>query len=89
MLVEMEQIYYGGNGLSMEDAVIINAQNTTTGVRAEYEYVKNHMGEDFENWIFAYQQCTFAENKSYDVLVYERGEEVRKYYFDITQFFGK
>lgn len=78
--------YAGGDGSSAETAVIIKAPNESEGVDAEYAWLRMHgvrcqqlsqslMGED-GRW-FDVLECTTPEGKT------------RKFYFDITSFFGK
>jgi hypothetical protein len=79
--------YEGGDGSSIEKAVIIKgAPNTFKGVGAEADWIrKNHPG-----WRKGMQALTHVGKKYYDRIDYTTpGGETRTIYFDITDFFGK
>ena len=78
------------NGSSKERAIIINAPNEKLGVNAEYKYLESIYGEQNVNWRLDEQMLMISENKYYDVLNIElRNGELKKYWFDITNFYGK
>ena len=79
--------YEGGDGSSMEKAVVIKgAKDTSAGVRAEYDWV----AKKFPGYQRKQQSLQANGGKRYDVLtiVTKQGKEV-DVYFDITEFFGK
>jgi hypothetical protein len=83
--------YSGGNGETMEDAVVVNAPNTAIGVAAEYRYVSRRFGQPDIDWTPVLQSLHKAEDgRRYDVLAIRlKSGEVKELYFDITSFFGK
>jgi len=73
-------------GTSFEDAVVINAENTQSGIEAEY----NWLAENYPKYKFKSQLLLFKDGKPYDVItiITKEGEE-KRIYFDISKFFGK
>ena len=84
-------ILAGGNGSSKEEAVIIlNAENESEGVDAEYNYLEEILGEENIYWKFLYQHFIDDGNKQYDILYIDVVDGAEKeFYFDITDFYGK
>ena len=82
--------YLGGDGSTIENAIIINAQSTLDGVAAEYKYISNKHGERNRNWSLKYQFLTKKDDKHFDAMVVKltNGQELT-YYFDISMFIGK
>ena len=77
--------YSGGDGSTIEKAVIIKAPNNFVGVRAEYDWIKkNH-----PNWRLKQQSLLNVRDKAYDKMDFETPEGPKTIYFDITDFFGK
>lgn len=81
----------GGDGLTLENAVIITAKSETTGVQAEYDYVASKYGVRNEDWKLLSQAVQNNKNKIYDVLSIQLTKNDEKFdiYFDITNFYGK
>ncbi len=80
----------GGEGSSLETAVVINANSSITGVRAEYEYLTQQHGQRGADWDLDSQSLMTHGGKYYDVLnITLRKGGKRSYYFDISRFFGK
>jgi hypothetical protein len=81
--------YSGGDGLSVETAVVIEATSSFVGVPAEYEYVTKIHGPKGAGWKLESQALVSRDGKHYDVLkiTLSTGES-KSYYFDITRFFG-
>ncbi len=80
-------VYEGGDGSSIEKAVIIkNAKNTMEGVRAESDWIaKVHPG-----WKKGNQALISHNGRHYDRIQYTTPSgETKTIYFDITEFFGK
>jgi hypothetical protein len=78
--------FAGGNGSSIEKAVIIKAPNSFIGIRAEYDWIrKNH-----PDWNLEKQSALKASGKIYDKMDFQTpdGRSVTLF-FDITDFFGK
>ena len=83
-------MYSGGDGGSVETAVVVGATDTLTGVKAEYEYVIGRHGRKDADWSVESQAVLEQGGRHYDVLnIKLKTGESTSYYFDITQFFGK
>ena len=78
--------FSGGDGSSIENAVIIKAPNNFIGVKAEYDWIKkNHPG-----WKLVTQSVVNKKGKLYDKMDFQTPEgQAVTLYFDITDFFGK
>ncbi len=74
------------DGSSYETAIVIKEKNESTGVAAEYKWLK----ANYPGYTLSRQSLQHKNGKSYDVMdiVTKDGEE-KKIYFDITGFFGK
>ena len=88
MGIELNQIIYeGGDGSSVENAIIIkNATTTHDGIEAEYTWIEKKHGE--YNTI---KQSTKALNdKWYDIITVRllSDNKIVKIFFDITDFYG-
>ncbi len=84
--------YEGGEGFSFETAIVIkNAKTTKDGIAAEYAYIEKKHGQKFEEWNPIGQSLNVQNGKRYDVIAIQIISEntTVKYYFDITEFFGK
>jgi len=78
--------FEGGDGSSIEKAVIIKGADTLSGISAEYEYVRKH----FPGSKVLGQRLMNKEPKVYDVIeITDAKGEKRSVYFDITEFYGK
>src|SRR5262249_52800045 len=81
--------YGGGDGLSVETAIVVNATSSGPGVRAEYEYVTKKHGQKGEGWKLASQDLIAKDGRHFDVLkITLKGGQSVEYYFDISQFYG-
>ena len=79
--------FAGGNGISLDQAVIVlNAENTKQGVAAENYWMK----WKYEGSKKLEQQLSTVEERQYDVVAIEleSGAQV-EIWFDITEFYGK
>jgi hypothetical protein len=76
----------GGDGSTIDDAIIISDCNNTEGVHQEYVEVRKRFGE----YRLIRQVLLEQGDKMYDKLELElkNGEKI-ELYFDITPFFGK
>ncbi|MFX1488933.1 MAG: hypothetical protein ACFFBI_07290 [Promethearchaeota archaeon] len=76
----------GGDGSTIDDAIIISDCNNTEGVHQEYVEVRKRFGE----YRLIRQVLLEHGDKMYDKLELElkNGEKI-ELYFDITPFFGK
>lgn len=78
------------SGESIEDAIVIHAPNSRTGVAKEYEWVRKHFGQPNVDWILVFQQLLDEGDRFYDLLHIRLADGTEKdIYFDITDFFGK
>ena len=85
-------LYGGGSGESQEDAVVISAPDEMLGVTAEYVYVSRHCGRMNVDWTLQMQMVTreTEAGRRYDKFVVRlKNGQIREYWFDITQFYGK
>jgi hypothetical protein len=78
--------FAGGDGSSIENAVIIKAPNELAGVRGEYNWIrKNRPG-----WQLEKQSMLNKGGKVYDKMDFQTPDGRRvTLYFDITDFVGK
>jgi hypothetical protein len=79
--------YAGGDGSSIEKAIIIRAKNSHAGVRAEYDWLM----QKFPGFKRVLQSLlTPGDGKAYDEIVIDTADGRRlEIYFDISAFFGK
>ena len=76
----------GGDGSSVEKAVIIKAPDNFIGVRVEYAWIKKNC----PGWQLEKQSAFKAGNKIYDKMEFRTPDGQRKtIFFDITDFYGK
>jgi hypothetical protein len=78
--------YSGGDGSTIEKAVLIQAPDTQAGVRAEYTWLK----QKYPGYKRISQALRTPDGKAYDLIKIETtdGQQL-SVYFDITAFFGK
>jgi hypothetical protein len=81
-----ESPYRGGDGSSIEKAVVILAPDEQTGVDLEYRWIGEHLGRFRKKGV----GLAAYEGRHYDVFTVELpdGSE-HTIYFDITSFLGK
>ena len=78
--------YAGGDGSSIEKAVVIKGATEETGVDAEYAYLRQH----YPGYHLKKQSLQGGGKRSYDVLDFTTADgKAKLIYFDITEFFGK
>lgn len=91
--IEKGEIRFGGgDGLSIENAIIINGtENEKEGVTAEFIYIGKKHGKRNSDWKPIMQSLLNKDGKSYDEIKIEdiKNNNEISYYFDITAFFGK
>jgi len=75
----------GGDGSSIENAIIISDCNNSDGIRQEYIEVQKRFG----NYKLIQQSLLNIENQMYDRLELEIEGERIEVFFNITDFFGK
>ena len=74
----------GGNGASIEDAIVISDCNNTIGVEQEYIEVQKRFG----NYKLIKQSLLNVGGKMFDLLELDINGKKVDLYFDITSFFG-
>ena len=78
--------YAGGDGSSIERAVIIKATDSLAGVRAELKWIRRN----YPNWQLEQQSELKVKGRVYDKMDFIAPDGRRKtLYFDITSFYGK
>jgi tetratricopeptide (TPR) repeat protein len=84
----LDKAYSGGDGSSMEQAVIIDLQNHPSrhlrGVFLEYDWIEERTGARVLG-----QRLASGNGRSYDVITAQMPSgETREFFFDISAFFG-
>jgi hypothetical protein len=78
--------YTGGDGLSVEHAVVINgATGEGDGVKAEYTWLRQH----YQAYRLLRQGLRNENGRAYDEMDIATPEGNRSVFFDITSFYGK
>lgn len=83
--------YEGGNGKSIEEAIVIKGANDTKeGIALKYDYISNLYGERDVDWKLQMQALMGDKERPCDKaeIILKNGEK-KEFYFDITEFFGK
>jgi hypothetical protein len=79
-------VYSGGDGSSVENAVVVMAKNEDEGVRRENEWIFAHHGTFRKTGV----GLATVEKRKYDAIRVELADHSEKeIFFDITSFFGK
>ena len=83
-------LYGGGDGSSLDQAVVINTLSSAVGIPADYGYLARVYGQQNVAWSVVRQVLLLHGNVRYDRLHIRlsNGEE-RSIYFDISQFYGQ
>jgi hypothetical protein len=83
--------FAGGNGLTIDNAVIIKVKSETSGIAAEYDFIASKYGVRNVAWRVLSQSVQNKKNKVYDVISIKlaKNDEKLDVYFDITNFYGK
>ena len=73
-------------GLSYSSAIVIKEKSESTGVNAEYKWIKEH----YSNYKIMGQSLNMNDKKPYDIITIKLsdGKEL-PLYFDISNYFGK
>ncbi|MCX6271894.1 MAG: hypothetical protein NTU44_11860 [Bacteroidetes bacterium] len=76
----------GREGSSFENPVVLKEKDETTGVAAEYEWLRNH----YPGYTTGKQTLSVHKKKPYDIISIRttEGKEI-EVYFDISNFYGK
>jgi hypothetical protein len=84
-------LYSGGDGSTIENAVVIKATNSIAGIDAEYKWIGQRYGPRNQAWKVASRMHGSNQNgKSYETFDIEctNGKHV-KIIFDVTAFYGR
>jgi hypothetical protein len=74
------------DGLSYETAVVINEKRETTGINAEYKWLKEH----YPGYMSEGQALQWKNKIPYDVISIKLPDEKKlDVYFNISKFYGK
>jgi len=85
-----KKAYSGGDGSSLENAVIINCDKSLFGISFEYSYIEYLYGKQNEDWTVKLQSLIHNNEKSYDKIEVElKNGSNNIIFFDNTQFFGR
>ncbi len=88
-----DQRYSGGDGASMETAVVVHENTSSAGICAEHDYISLKHGTKGEDWMMANflpQMLMRKNGRHFDVLTVRLSDgSQRKFYFDVSEFFGK
>lgn len=83
----------GGDGSSLENALIVTAADTNDGVSAQKKYIESQCGKWPEDFLYELQlQINHIELERHYDLIYVKmlkDESKREFWFDVTSFFGK
>ena len=78
--------FSGGDGSSLEKAIIVKAPDEEAGVHAEHEYIRQHFPGSTEGS----QSLSNVKGRAYDTIEIKTASgEKKTLYFDITAYFGK
>jgi hypothetical protein len=84
------ELFLGGDGATEQNAVIINATSSIIGIPAEYEFIEAMYGSKGTGWELEEQMQYDNNSKNFDIIEIKLSDGThKKYYFDITNFFGK
>ena len=83
--------YKGGNGLDTGEAIIIiGAIDELEGIDAEYIWLEEKYGKQDLEWELIDQEFIDLDNIKYDLLKIKfQNGEIKKFWFDITDFYEK
>lgn len=83
------ELFKGGNGSSIENAVIVNDDYCRDIVSLEYEFINRIARQRMLNWKLDIQSLLSNDDRMYDCLavVWSNGEK-EEFYFDITSTWG-
>jgi hypothetical protein len=73
------------DGLSYEEAVVINEHKASRGTSAEYTWLR----KNYPGYRILQQTSTYHNNKPYDIItIITRDKDTVDFYFDISAFYG-
>ncbi|MDQ8192733.1 hypothetical protein QEH58_20745, partial [Roseibacillus persicicus] len=85
------ELYGGGDGSSQEQAVVINATSSSTGIHAEYQWLEQNFGKRDEDWMIEVRRHGESDDgryfEAYDIKLADGTPKT--IVFDISSFFGR
>lgn len=79
-----------GSGTSVDDPVVIEAETTIPGIRAEYAWLEQHFGKRDRDWTLVMRSHGPRGDRTIETMQIElKDGSKRTIHFDITNFFGK
>ncbi|MFZ1322287.1 MAG: hypothetical protein WAT71_12095 [Ignavibacteria bacterium] len=82
--------FSNGDGLSFENAVKIQSQNSMQGISDEYLFINTFYGKREIDWFLEGQSLVSHNDINYDVLKIKlKDGKILDIHFDISNFFGK
>ncbi len=83
-----ESLYNGGDGTSVDKAVIINTRDRMLGVRAEYKYIEHIATKKGLSYRTLLQSLLHSNSRVFDKIdIIWEGDQEESFFFDITEFF--
>ena len=81
----------GGDGASIENALIVTAVDTNDGVSAEKKYIESQCGKWYVDFTVDLQMQIDHQGRHYDLIYVKmkKDDSKREFWFDVTSFFGK
>ena len=80
----------GGDGSSMEEAVVVNRRSSYDGICAEYGYISRFCGKKGVGYTLEMQVSQSRDGREYDLLSVKMMDgEMHEFWFDVTSFYGK
>jgi len=77
--------FAGGDGSSLENAVIITYKNQVIAVSKEYDYIRNICGERDKDYFFKKQTFQRVGDRYFDTIdIALKDKTKREFWFDIT-----
>lgn len=80
-----EMAAHHSDGLSIETAIIIQAETIWSSVCEEYDYLSHQYGPKWRDWTVQIQDCLSNNGRYYDLIeIHPNDGEPQTYYFDVT-----
>lgn len=85
-----EVIYTGGDGSSIQNAVVIEgATSPTEGIRAENDFISRILGPQNESWVKHKQRLIIKDDIPYELIEAKLPDNnTRAFFFNIKSFFA-
>ena len=87
---EKKELFSGGPGDSLGTAVILNTSNPDKGIAAESQFISAKHGTRNRDWKKQGQSLVHDKDRHYDAIDVQLSDgQTKRFYFDITQFYGR